>query len=94
MKHWRKKLPKKQAPTKAWDEDQMKIVGWCMNKNIHIGVTPDFEHEYDLWQIEIRINGTSHHDPKRYDDNVLDKVYEYYKYYYDKYNKQQKIPNS
>ncbi len=21
MKHWRKKLPKKQAPTKAWDED-------------------------------------------------------------------------
>ena len=65
-----------------------------MNKNIHIGVTPDFEHDYNLWQIEIRINGTSHHDPKRYDDDVLDKVYEYYKYYYDKYNKQQKIPNS
>ena len=39
MKHWRKKLPKKQAPTKVWDEDQMKIVGWCMNKNIHIGNT-------------------------------------------------------
>ncbi len=48
MKHWRKKLPKKQAPTKTWDEDQMKIVGWCMNKNIHIGVTPDFEHDYNF----------------------------------------------
>ena len=85
MRRWNK-LPRKQAPIKAWDEDQMKVVGWCINNNIHIGITPDFDNEFNLWQIEIRINGTSHHDPKRYDDDVLDKVYEYYKYYYDKYN--------
>ena len=42
---------------------------------------------------EKQADGSSY-DPKRYDDNVLDKVYEYYKYYYDKYNIQQKIPNS
>ena len=41
-----------------------------------------------LWQIDISINGKTHVDPKRYDENVLDKVYEYYKYYYDKHNKQ------
>ena len=59
-----------------------------MNKNIHVGITPDFKHEYNLWQIDIRINGKTHVDPARYDDDVFDKVYEYYKYYYDKHNKQ------
>ena len=34
----------------------------------------------------ISINGTTHIDPKRYDEDVLEKVYEYYKYYYHKYN--------
>jgi len=85
MKRW-KKLPRKKAPTKPWDEDQMKVVGWCMSNNINIGITPDFDNEYNLWQIEIRINGTVHVDPKRYDEDVLEKVYEYYKYYYHKYN--------
>ena len=88
------KLPTKKAPLRPWTNKEIKVVGWCMNKRIQVGITPDWKHEYNLWQIEIRINGTSHHDPKRYDDDVLDKVYEYYKYYYDKYNKQQKIPNS
>ena len=85
MKRW-KKLPRKQAPTKPWDENQMKVIGWCMSNNINIGITPDFDNEFNLWQIEIRINGTLHVDPKRYDADALDKVYEYYKYYYDKYN--------
>ena len=52
---------------------------------------PDWKHEYNLWQIDITINNKTHVDPKRYDEDVLDKVYEYYKYYYDKYNKQQKV---
>jgi len=34
MKRW-KKLPRKKAPTKPWDEDQMKVVGWCMSNNIN-----------------------------------------------------------
>tara|TARA_Y100001972_G_C7400366_1_gene208275 strand:- start:202 stop:480 length:279 start_codon:yes stop_codon:yes gene_type:complete len=85
MRRWNKS-PRMQAPIKPWDEDQMKVVGWCMSNNINIGITPDFGGEFNLWQIEIRINGTLHVDPKRYDKDVLDKVYEYYKYYYDKYN--------
>ena len=84
----RPKLPRKTAPTKPWTNDEMKVVGWCMNKNIHISITPDWKHEFNLQQIDITINGKTHVDPARYDDDVLDKVYEYYKYYYDKYNKQ------
>ena len=84
----RPKLPTKKAPTKPWTNDELKVVGWCMNKNIHVGITPDWKHEYNLWQIDITINGKVHNDPARYEDDVLDKVYEYYKYYYDKYNKQ------
>ena len=84
----RPKLPRKTAPTKPLTNDEMKVVGWCMNKNIHVSITPDWKHEYNLWKIDITINGKVHNDPARYDDDVLDKVYEYYKYYYDKYNKQ------
>ena len=84
----RPKLPRKTAPTKPWTNDEMEVVGWCMNKNIHVSITPDWKHEFNLWQIDIKINGKTHVDPARYDDDVLDKVYEYYKYYYDKYNKQ------
>ena len=84
----RPKLPTKKAPIRPWNNEEIKVVGWCMNKNIHVGITPDWEHEYNLWQIDITINGKVHNDPARYDDDVLNKVYEYYKYYYDKYNKQ------
>ena len=84
----RPKLPRKTAPKKTWTNDEMKVVGWYMNKNIHVSITPDFKHEFNLWQVDITINGKTHIDPARYDDDVLDKVYEYYKYYYDKYNKQ------
>ena len=84
----RPKLPSKKAPTRPWNNEEIKVVGWCMNKNIHVSITPDWKHEYNLWQIDITINGKVHNDPARYDDDVLDKVYEYYKYYYDKYNKQ------
>ena len=87
FKRWQKS-PSRKVPTRPWEQDEMKVVGWCMNKNIHVGITPDFKHEYNLWQIDIMINGKTHADPARYDDDVLDKVYEYYKYYYDKYNKQ------
>ena len=87
FKRW-KKSPSKKPPTKLWTPDEMKIVGWCINKNIKIGITPDWKHDLSKWQIEISINNNTHIDPKRYDDeNVLDKLYEYYKYYYDKHNK-------
>ena len=74
------------APTRSWDENEMKIVGWCLNKNIGISIMPDWKSEINNWKIDIEINKKTFTDPNRYKDNdVLNKVVEYYKYYYNKY---------
>jgi len=67
------------------DED-IKRVGWCMNKNIQIAVSPG----ETKWKVEIRMNkGDWKRDPGIYEyEKAMKKMYEYYKYYYDKYNKQ------
>ena len=63
--------------------EDMKRVGWCMNKNIKIAVIPSGMD----WQVEININNKVHLDPKIYEGKeAIGKMYEYYKYYYDKYN--------
>jgi len=64
----------------------MKRIAWCMNKKIHVATSPKGTN----WQVEIRMNGGDWKpDPKTYDYNEAHKkMYEYYKYYYDKYNKQ------
>ena len=86
FKRW-KKSPSRRVPVKMWDKHEMKIIGWCLNKNINVGISPDWQHDLSKWQIDISINGNIHTDPNRYNGNVLDKMYEYYKYYYDKHNK-------
>ena len=64
--------------------ENMKQVGWCMNKNITIAVIPSGNE----WQVELNINNKVHLDPKVYQgQEATEKMYEYYKYYYDKYNK-------
>ena len=86
FKRWAKSKSKT-APTRSWDEDEMKIVGWCLNKNIGISIMPDWKSEINNWKINIEINKKTFTDPNRYeDDKVLDKVYEYYKYYHHKIN--------
>ena len=85
FKRWAR-AKSKNAPTRAWEEDEMKIIGWCLNKKIEISIMPDWKSELNNWQIDIKINKKIFTDPNRYeDDKVLDKVYEYYKYYYEKY---------
>ena len=65
----------------------MKIIGWCLNKNIGVSISPDWKDDLTRWQIEININGRIYADPSHYNnDTVYNKVNEYYKYYYDKYN--------
>jgi hypothetical protein len=86
FKRW-KKSPSKRPPTKMWSAKEMKVIGWCLQNNIGIGISPDWKDDLQRWQIEININGKVHTDPNRYNGNVLDKMYEYYKYYYDKHNK-------
>ena len=87
---WRnfKKAPTKKSPSRSWSEEEIKIIGWCMRTGIKISIMPDWKHELNHWQIHIEIKDKTHVDPKRYDSrSVLNKKLEYYKYYYDKYNK-------
>ena len=87
FKRWQKS-PSKKPPERQWSKDEMKIIGWCLNNNISIGISPDWKDDLNRWQIEININGKTHIDPNHYNDEVVyDKLNEYYKYYYDKYNK-------
>ena len=88
FKKWQK-TPSKSPPKKTWDVYEMKIIGWCLNNNIGVGISPDWKDDMNRWQIDININSKTHTYPNRYEDDVIyNKVNEYYKYYYDKYNKQ------
>ena len=87
FKRWQR-VPSKKGIKKTWVESEMKIIGWCLNKNIGVSISPDWKDDLNRWQIEININGKIHTDPNRYDNDIVyNKVNEYYKYYYDKYNK-------
>tara|TARA_Y100001937_G_scaffold2784_1_gene3612 strand:- start:177 stop:452 length:276 start_codon:yes stop_codon:yes gene_type:complete len=68
-----------------------KIIQWCLNNNIAISIVPNWKLSNGNWKIEIKINNKVHIDPTNYTlANVHNKMYEYYKYYYDKYNKNTK----
>ena len=67
-----------------YTRDDMKRVNWCMNKGIKIAVIPNSME----WQVELNINDKIHLDSKIYEaKEAYEKMYEYYKYYYDKHNK-------
>ena len=86
FKRWNKS-PTKKTPQRSWRPEEMKIIGWCLNKKISVRISPEWKHDLNKWQIEISINNNIHVDPNRYEEhNVLEKVVEYYKYYYNKYN--------
>ena len=88
FKRWNK-TPSKSPPQYTWSQDQMKIIGWCLNKNIGVSISPDWKNDMTKWKIDIVVNNKKHTDPSSYDDEVVyNKVNEYYKYYYDKHNKQ------
>ena len=71
-----------------YNDDNIKHAGWCIGKGIKIPVSPNWEGPGYEWKIEININGKIHCDPAIYEGaEALTKMYEYYKYYYDKYNK-------
>ena len=91
FKRWNK-APSRKPPIKIWETNEMKIIGWCLNNNIAIGISPDWKDNMNEWLIDITINKKTFTDPNRYnDDTIYNKVNEYYKYYYDKYNKQQSL---
>ena len=88
FKRW-SKTPTKKGVSRSWSSAELKIISWCLNNKIKIGVSPDWKDSLNRWQIDISINKKTYTDPHRYDNDVVyNKVNEYYKYYYDKYNKQ------
>jgi len=73
----------------GWTKEDFKIISWCINNSIACCVIPARKSEsggYDFC-IEIVINGKSNYSPSFRKNEVLIKQMEYYKYYYDKYNK-------
>ena len=82
---WQKAKTGKSPGYHSHNEENLKHAGWCLNKNIKIAVIPNGT----KWQVEININKSIHLDSKVYEANeAYKKMYEYYKYYYDKHNKQ------
>ena len=70
----------------AYTKQDIKHIIWCIKKGIKIAVVPNWDGGSDEWKIELNINKKIHTDPKVYKDKeALAKMYEYAKYYYDKY---------
>ena len=85
FKRYKKAAPGRRAGECSYTPEDMKRVSWCMNNGIKIAVIPSGT----KWQIELSLNKKIHLDSDIYEaDKAYKKMYEYYKYYYDKHNKQ------
>ena len=66
----------------------MKRVNWCLKNGIAVVVSPNWNGSISEWLVEVRMNNKTNIDPNIYSaENAYKKMYEYYKYYYDKYKK-------
>jgi len=55
FKRWAR-AKSKNAPVRSWGDDEMKIIGWCLNKKIEISIMPDWKDEVNNWKIDIEKN--------------------------------------
>jgi ABC-type branched-subunit amino acid transport system ATPase component len=82
---WMKKSSGRKPGYHSYTDEDIKRVSWCMDNGIKIAVIP----KGTKWQVELSINKNIHLDSNTYEANeACKKTYEYYKYYYDKHNKQ------
>ena len=73
------------AGVHPYTPEDLKRVNWCVEKGIHIAVVPKWDGHPSEWKVEISVDGKTHADPKTYNGyDAQTKMYEYYKYYYDK----------
>ena len=83
--HGNKSKKGRSAGSRSYTPEDMKRVNWCLRKGISVVVSPNWEGSTEEWKVEITINKRVHIDPKVYNGyNAQLKMYEYYKYYYDK----------
>ena len=73
------------AGNHPYTPEDLNRVNWCVEKGIRVAVVPKWDGPPGDWQVEISINGRTHADPETYSGyDAQTKMYEYYKYYYDK----------
>ena len=85
MAQFFKKQKGRSAGWHPYTSKDKKRADWCMTKDIYVAVIPHWDGGTDEWKVEITINGKPNLDPKIYSGyNAQTKMYEYYKYYYDK----------
>ena len=66
-------------------EKDREAYSWCINNGIYIS---PFANGEGAWYIDININNKTHRSPEVYSPvTIWIKMYEYYKYYYNKYAK-------
>ena len=82
---WIKQSHGKSPGFHVYSNEDMKRVQWCLDRKIKIAVIPSGTD----WQVEITIDKSVNLDSNIYRaKEAYKKMYEYYKYYYDKHNKQ------
>ena len=82
---WGKKIS---MGTYVAPELDLKAYRWCIKNKIHIA--PKAINE-TRWTIVITNNGKTHEDPSHYIKGLIwEKIYEYYKYYYEQKIQQRK----
>ena len=85
MMVWMKKSYGKSPGFHVYTNADTKRVQWCLDRKIKIAVIPNGTD----WQVEITIDKSVNLDSNIYRaKEAYKKMYEYYKYYYDKHNKQ------
>ena len=54
---WNKwnKAPSKKPPEYSWSPEEMKMVSFVMKKGIKIAMSPDWKHDFNYWQIDIKV---------------------------------------
>jgi len=85
MMVWQRAKTGKSPGQHNYTRKDMERVNWCLRNGIKVAVIPN----KTKWQVEVNLNKTIHLDSKIYEaKEATEKMYEYYKYYYDKHNKQ------
>jgi len=74
------------------DPINLKAYSWCISHGVTIrpfACAPGYKNRH--WDIEVTVNKKKVMSPKSYlPDELWGKVFELYKFYYDKYNKDEK----
>ena len=75
-------------PAHTRHDEELDSYIWCFCNGITIGPTPLWKENYGKWAVHVTMNEKRNVDPAIYEkEEVMDKVYEYCDYYYNKYKK-------